>query len=384
MRPRITLSVGNFFFSICSSVISIILFPYLAQFMPEAYAGFVVSGSSLLAIMIFPFVPRIIERHGAVQIALITSLVELIVLLALAAVPGTIAAIVLMGMSIILQPLLAYELDLLLDATIDGEKSVGRIRALFRTAWSAGSLAAPLLIGALLVHSNSYGFVFMAAAMALIPIIMLFATRDLPKGPAPKVFSIHDTLIHIVRHRDLAAVMVGNLLLYLFYVWAPLYTPFYLNSVIGIPWSTLGWMFFVMLLPYVLVEYPAGWLADKYLGDKKLMITGFIIAGGALASFGLLTPETSIAVILCALVISRVGSALVESMVSAHFFRRVSSTDLSSVEIFGSAWPLSYAIAPVIGSSILLATSYPTFFFITGGFIACVGMITASLIKDFR
>lgn len=378
------MSVGNFFFSIFSALITFILLPYLSLFMPAAYTGFVVAGSAVGAVVLFPFLPRIVERYGAQYIALVLSFIEMIVLLALAAMPGAIASIILIAVTIAMQPFLSYQFDLLLEATIADTNTTGRVRALFRTAWSVAALAAPLLLGALLANSNSYGRVFLAAAAMLVPIVVLFTMRRLPAGPPPELYQMYGTLVHIWKHRDLAAVTFANLLLYLFYVWMPLYTPIYLHNVLGISWANLGWIFALMLVPYVLIEYPASWVADQFLGDKELMLAGFLIAGGSAAALSLLTPTTSLVVILVILITSRVGAALIEAMVEAHFFRRVSQRDINSVSVFRGVWPLSYIIAPVVGSVILIYGSYSTFFLLTGGFIAVAGAAATLLIKDFR
>jgi MFS family permease len=384
MHPRIILSVGNFFFSIFSALITFILLPYLSLFIPTAYIGFVVAASAVVALCVFPFLPKLVERYGAQYIALVLAFAEMIVLLALAGAPGAIASIALMILSIAIQPFLAYQFDILLEATIADNNTTGEVRALFRTAWSVAALAAPLLLGALLADSNEYGRIFIASTAMLIPIVVLFATKSLPKGPAPKLYEMYGTLVHIAKHRDLVATTFANLLLYLFYVWMPLYTPVYLHSVLGISWANLGWMFSIMLVPYVLIEYPAGWVADRYLGDKELMLAGFLIAGGMAMTLAFLTPATPLFIILIILVGSRIGSALVEAMVEAHFFRRVSKRDIDSVSVFRAVWPLSYIIGPVIGSVILVYGNYHLFFILTGGFVALAGIISTLLIKDFK
>lgn len=384
MHPRIILSVGNFFFSLFSALVTIILLPYLGMYMPAAYTGFVVAGSAILAIIIFPFLPRLVAHYGAQQIALTLALLEMLVLFALAATPGPIAAILLMAITVAMQPFLSYQLDILLEATIADSITTGEVRALFRTAWSVAALAAPLLLGALLVTSDSYDRVFLAAAAMLVPIIILFTIRRLPEGPVPRLARMKDTIASILTNRDLFAVTSANLLLYLFYIWITLYTPVYLHDILGIPWSDLGWMFAIMLIPYVLIEYPAGWIADRYLGDKELMLTGFIIAGSGLAALALLTPTTSLFTIVIILVASRVGAALVETMVDAHFFRRIEKRDINSVGVFRSAWPFSYLVGPVVGSIILIFGTYSSFFLITGAFIIFAGVGATLLIKDFR
>ena len=384
MNPRVVISVGNFFFSLFSTVTLYILLPYLSSFMPAAYTGLVIAGGAFVACMLFPFLPRFVSRYGAQQLALVFALLEMLALVALAASPGAFAGAFFVAVTMALQPFLAYELDLLLEATVAEEGITGRVRAIFLTAWNAAALAAPLLIGALLADSDAYGRVFLAGAGALVPFVVLFAARRLPRVETPQLSRMGDTLRCILKDRDLAAVTFGHLLLYLFFVWAPLYVPAYLHIELGIPWSDIGWMFFVMLLPYVLLQYPSGVLADRYIGDKEMMFAGFILAGASLAAIGLFSSATPLVVIVCALVASRVGAALIESMTEIHFFRRVSEKDINSISVFRGIWPLANLIAPIVGSVILIFGSYQALFAITGGLIAVAGGAAALLIRDFR
>lgn len=384
MHPRAILFVGNFFFSIFTALTIYVLLPFLSSFMPAAYTGLVVTAGGVIAVALFPLLPRLVTRHGAQQLALVFAIIEMVALFALAAAPGAIAGSMLAIIAITLVPFISYELDLLLEAAASEKSEMGRIRTIFLTAWNSGALAAPLLLAALLDNTNDYYRVFIAAAAMLVPFIVLFAARSLPKGVSPKLSHMQDTLACMAHDRDLAAVTFAHFLLYLFYIWAPLYVPAYLHSVLGIPWSTLGLMFSIMLIPYALLEYPAGWIADRFLGDKELMFAGFIIAGGALAMLGTLSPDSSLSLILLILIGSRIGAALVESMTEGHFFRRVSAEDVNSMSIFRGIWPLANVIGPIVASLILYFGTYQLFFVISGGFILIVGAATTLLIRDFK
>lgn len=387
MHPRVILFVSNFFFSALTALVGYILLPFLSTLMPAAYTGLVITAGGLGAVIFFPLLPRLVARYGAQRLALVLSLVEMIALFVLAAAPGAVASILLIIVMVALLPFLSYEFDLLLEATDGGAGMTARVRAAFLTAWNAGGFVAPLLTGALLANSDAYGRVFIAAAAASVPVIVLFAARRLPSGASSSTpVPMWDTLSCIFRNRDLSAVTFAHIVLWLFYVWAPLYVPIYLHNILGFSWTDLGWVFSIMLLPYVLLEYPAGWVADRFIGDKELMFAGFLIAGAALASISLLTAASPLLLILCILVVSRCGSALIESMTEGHFFRRVTERDVNSVSIFRGAWPLSYVIAPLIGSAILFFNNnnYQLFFILTGGFIALAGAIATLLIRDFR
>ena len=384
MSPRVVISVGNFFFAIFPTATFYILLPFLSSFMSAAYTGLVIAAGALVACICFPFLPRFVARYGAQQMALVFAILEILALAALAAIPGALAGAFFVAVTVALQPFLAYELDLLLEATVLEEGSTGRVRALFLTAWNVASLAAPLLLGALLASSDAYNLVFLAAAAALVPFVTLFAARRLPQVRTPQLSHMGDTLRCLAHDRDLAAVTFGHLLLYLFFVWAPLYVPIYLHNELLIPWSDLSWIFFVMLLPYTLIQYPSGVLADRYVGDKEMMFAGFLLAGASLAAVGLFSSSTPLLVIMAVLVTSRIGSALIESMTEGHFFRRVSEKDINSVSVFRGIWPLADLIAPIIGSCILLFGNYQLLFFITGGIIAVFGILATFFIRDFR
>lgn len=384
MHPRVILFVGNFFFSIFTALTIYILLPFLSSFMPAAYTGLIVAMGGLFALSLFPLLPELVARHGAQQMALAFAIIEMVALFALAAAPGAISASLLIIVVVALQPFISYQLDLMLEAIDTPKEMVGRARTMFLSAWNAGSLAAPLLLGALLVDSNAYGRIFLAAAAMLVPFIVLLVAQNLPKGSPPRLSHMRDTIICISHDRDFFAVTFARFLLYLFNMWAPLYAPIYLHTVLGIPWVTLGWMFSIMLVPYVLIEYPAGWVADRFLGDKELMFAGFIVAGSALAALSVLSSTSSLLLIVLILVSSRAGAALIESMTEGHFFRRVSSEDINSMSIFRSIWPLANVIGPTVGSLILYFGNYHFLFLITGGFIAITGAITTLFIRDFR
>jgi MFS family permease len=384
MHPRRILFIGNFFFSLCAALIFYILLPYLSSFMPTAYAGLVVALGGLTAVIFFPLLPRLVAPYSAQWLALLFATVETVVLFILATAPGAVASVLLLIIIIAIQPFIAYELDLLLEAIPTENNSVGRVRTLFITAGIAGSLIAPLLLGLVLNNSEAYGRILIAGAAMLLPLVFLLAARRLPKGRPPHPSHLWNTVTRMMHDGDLAAVTVAHLVLYIFFVLVPLYIPIYLHTELGIPWSSLGWMFSLTLLPYVFIEYPAGWLADTFLGDRELMLLGFLIAGGALASVSLLSPSSSLLVILLILIGSRVGAALIESMTEAHFFRRVSRRDISSMSVFRGVWPLAYVIAPVIGSIILFFGNYQILFVLTGACIVVAGTLTTLLIRDFR
>ncbi|HFC10680.1 MAG TPA: MFS transporter [Candidatus Kaiserbacteria bacterium] len=384
MHPRITLSVGNFFFAISSILTAYILFPYLDTFMSAQYAGLVISGGAVIALILFVFIPHAIKKYGAQTLAVFLGIAQMITLFALSARPNATGAVIFIATLIILGPLLTYTLDILLEATVAKEGVTGRVRTLFLTAYNVAMVGTPLLMGSLLNTTNAYSRIFIASAAAIAPFIILFAVHKIPSGKAPKIMRLSEALSVLRHDRNLSAVTIAHFLLYLFYAWAPLYVPVYLHTTLHIPWSQLGWMFSIMLIPFVLIEYPAGVIADRILGDKELMVLGFIIMGSAFASFSFITKSSSIFFIVTLLVASRIGAALVESMTEAHFFRAVSEADTEMIALYRMAWPFADIVAPLIGSALLFTGGFSWFFIVTGGLLIFIGMGSAVAIRDFQ
>jgi MFS family permease len=272
----------------------------------------------------------------------------------------------------------------LLEATVSGEEATGRVRTAFLTAGNTALILAPLAIGLLLGATDAYERIYLAAAFSLIPLIVLFALHPMSEGRVPQMVRTRETLRAGFGDPDVRSVFVAYYLLQFFYYSAPFYIPLYLHSIIGIPWSTLGWVLSVVLIPFLLIEYPAGLVADRWLGDKELMVAGFIITGIALGLFGLVDAATPLLIIIALLAATRVGVALVEAMTEGHFFRRVSERDAGMVSVFRMGRPFAALTAPIAGSILLALGGYWWLFMGCGIIVGIAGVITALGIKDVR
>lgn len=384
MRRIAVLSLGNFFSAAHFFLIIYILAPYLATLMPAAVSGLAISLGAVVTLTLFPTLPRLVRKYGPRRLGIILAALEALILLALAFNPTPLLAVLLAALACAVSPFIAYQLDLLLEATVTDEGSTGRYRTAFLTAANVALVLAPIITGFLLDDSERYDLVFLVAALTLLPFIYVMVRGKFPVSVLPQKTNVKEACLCIIRDKDLRAIAIAGGVLQIFFHIAPLYIPLYLHTALGIPWSELGWMFAVMLIPFVLLEYPAGWLADTKIGDRRLLAAGFVIMGLALAATGLITQSTPLVAIVVVLVLSRTGAALVEAMVESHFFRRVSAEDANTVSIFRMLRPLGALIAPVVGSIILSVASYTTFFAITGVGILLVGFWSALMIHDPR
>ncbi len=384
MHPRLVLSFANFFGAAHFFLIIYVIAPYLALFMPESQTGLVVSFGAILTLLAFPFMPRLVKRHGAKHLAIALAFLQGVSIYVLTFSPSAIFAVLCVAIACALSPLIAYQLDLLLEAATNEEGSTGRIRTLFLTAGNAALIFTPLIIGYLLDGTEAYARIFLAASLSLMPFIVLLMFERLPEGEPPSLTGVRSTCFCLWRDPDLRAAAFGNGVLQFFYHLAPLYIPLYLHTALGFAWSDLGWVFAVMLLPFVFVEYPAGVIADRWLGDKELMIAGFVITGLAFGSIAFITSSTPLIVVALILFVSRIGAALSEAMIEGHFFRRVSEKDANTISVFRMMRPVGALVAPVFASVLLVAGNYTGFFQVSGALVVALGILVTIPLKDVR
>ncbi len=381
MHPRIVLSVGNFFGAAHFFLVLYVAATYLAGFMNDLQVSLVISSAAALSLAGFPFMPSLTRRLGARRALIVFSLLQAVIATVLtlptSAPFAALGIILLVGLS----PLAAFLLDLLLEAATPNDSESGIVRTAFLTAGSVALVSTPLVIAVLLGPAEAYERVFLAAAVVLTPLIALLAVERLPEKKPPALGHLAATLACCFKSSDLRATTLAFLVLQIFYTLAPLYIPLYLHEALGIPWTELGWIFAVMLLPFVFVEFPAGYVADRWLGDKELLFGGFIVLGTSFALVSFISEQTPLLLVALILFLTRVGAALVEAMTEGHFFRRVSALDTETITLFRMMRPLGTLVAPLIGG-VLLVSGYPALFVVSGALIVAVGIIVTLPLID--
>ena len=164
--------------------------------------------------------------------------------------------------------------------------------------------------------------------------------------------SIKDTISLFWKNLNLRGLYFASFFLNLFYSTAIVYLPIYLHNIIGFNWTILGIMFSLILIPFVLVEIPAGIMADKKWGEKELMNIGFVILIISLVLF-YFTKSTNPLIWGAILFLSRIGAALIEAMRESRFFKIIDVEDVSHINFLRTSYPLGYITGPILTSLIL-------------------------------
>lgn len=161
-----------------------------------------------------------------------------------------------------------------------------------------------------------------------------------------------------------------------------IYTPIYLHENIGFGWDKIGIIFSIMLIPFVLLDFPLGKLSDK-IGEKNMLIFGYFIIFFSVIIIPFITkPELWIwALVLFA---TRIGAAIIETMNESYFFKVVTEKDADEITFFRNASSVAYVIAPIIALPLLfLMASFSHLFFVLSA-ILLLGFLIALKLEDVK
>lgn len=334
---------------------------------------------SVLAILVFPALIEKLSNYFLTKAVLALYVVSL---LGFTLTNNVALALISTILFAVTSNLIWINMDVMVE-NFSANQMTGRIRTIYFTAINAGWIISPFF-STYLIGQGEYTLSFLAAAAFMVPffLILLAQNRRLKDHIVYHQEAIRASLKKTWQHKNLRGIFFIAFLLQLFYSSAVIYIPLYLFQNLKMSWTVLGPIFSVMLIPFVLVEIPAGWLADKYWGEKKLLFTGFLILVGSLFFFYYLkTPNAWLWLIV--LFVSRIGAALVEAMKETYFFKIVDVQEVGYINVFRTAGPLAYIAGPII--AILTVSWLPlNYLFLILSIIMLSGFAFTASLKDTR
>jgi len=345
-----TLDISSFIFGISSALILYLESDYFkTATKSDNVTLFFIFAYAITLVLIFNW-HRLVRKFGKKNVFLADFLVKGIFLLALAKLPvGKIGIWFLMGY-MILTVLSWIDIDILLESCSRDHKT-GRIRGKYLTIMNAGYLVAPFFAGLML---SKWGFqpVFLAASILvfIVWVICFFKLRNID-GAQTEGVNFVDLLRKLFARKNVLRIYYVSFILELFYALMIIYTPLYLLD-LGFSWAAIGKIFTVMLLPFVLFQYPAGYLADKKFEERNMIIFSLVLmAFSTLAIFFL----SSKSVILWALILftTRIGASLIEVLRDSYFYKRIDCRDVDIINFFRSVRPMAYIIGLLIATPIV-------------------------------
>lgn len=377
----VILYIMTFFLALASALPAYFQSSYIEGFVGLSAVNWFFIAANVVSIVMTLFFPRLIKKignyftTGFVAILFISALIGL----------GTSHNPGLIFLFFIIMQVTANLIFINMDIFVENfseNSSTGQTRTIYFTIINLAWILSPNLSAWLINLSGYYG-VFLFSACLLIPflLIQLVAGSKINGHFDYKKASIKKTIKEMYKSRDLRSIFWLSMLLNVFYNTAVVFIPIYLNRVIGFSWTELGVVFSIMLVPFLLVEIPAGIISDKYLGEKEMFCVGYILIIATL----LLSTSTSCNLWFWAILlfVGRIGAALVESMRESYFFKKVNAKEVDKINVFRTAIPFGYLIGSVL-SLITLVFLPITYIFIFTAIFMCSAFYFLIKIRDTK
>ena len=326
------------------------------------------------------YLQPILHRLGSVQLLLLFYIVLIgcSFYLSLSG-PTWMGALVLL-LFLVVNNLMGPITDIILE-DFSSDTVSGRIRGFYLTVLNAGLLFAPFISTWTLSQYGYEGiFTVLTAGYAAILIIAMIGLRSHRTYSKERIFFL-TTLKKVIKRKNLLYIYSVSWVLEFFYIIMVVYSPILLRSY-GYSWTDIGFIFTIMLIPFVLINNPLGVLADKKWGEKELLFVSLVIVAVTTALVAIVGGKSLVfwAILLFA---TRVGAAGIEILRDSYFYKQITRGDADIVAFFRTARPTANIFAAVIGLFFLSIFPLPGLFFLAAAFAgaACVAVL---MLEDNR
>lgn len=375
--------VASFFYSFHYALPLYIESSFIAQFLSaEKMVGIVFAVAAVFTIILTFLFPRFLKRFGTYKTTIAVMGLESITLLLLAGFSSPFIVIPLFILHQVLVSIIYLSLDDFVESFSEDSKT-GGIRGVFMTVLNIAVASAPMVAGLMLTDHNFWKIYLAAAIFMFFGIIVIARNFKNYVDPEYLVPKFKDTFSIVVKNHNLHAIIITHFLLSFFFALMVIYTPPYLNKNMGIPMNDiLGFIIPIALLPFIFFEVILGKIADERLGEKEILVAGFILM--ALSTATLSWINTSSVVVWAGLLfLTRTGASAVEVTAESYFYKQVSSSDVHIVTFMRIVRTSAYIIGPLLGYLVLLFIDY-RYLFLALGIIMLLGVPYGLHFKDTK
>ncbi len=368
-----------------SLLVAFINSTYMEQYLSPTGVGILYTVGSAMSIGTFIFFTPLLQKFGNNKLTIILASLDIIALLAMGAALNPFITIGAFLLFLAINPLLFLSIDIYSETIIGSDESAtGSRRGLTLTLMSSASMLAPLAMGLIAGPEGNLMRVYFASAgvFTLFIAFILLKYRNFV-DPVYEKITFRRTLQKIQQNRDIWSVCSSHFLLQFFFAWMIIYTPLYLNTALGYGWDQIGLILAVALSAYVIFEYPVGYIADKYFGEKELMAVGFLILAVSSSWITFMTASATIVAWMLLMFTTRVGAALVETTTESYFFKHTKGNDADVINFFRILRPLANVAGALLGGACVYYFEF-SFMFIILGFLMIPGLFFTMSITDTK
>lgn len=355
-RRYIPIYVASLLLILHTFIVAFINSSLLEKFIGTESIGSIYLISSALTVLLFFFISYVLHRTGNFKLTLGLLLINGLSVVGLAFSDSLRTVVPLLAIHLITVPLIVFNLDVFLEEHIGNNEGVtGTRRGLLLALMSIIGAVAPFLSSQLIaLGDGSFEYSYLASAAALIPIIgiLLWYFRDFKDPPYTNINALEAIRGFWIK-KDIRAVFIVHFVLQMFFMCMIVFSPLYLIQHIGLSWVEFGIIMFFAQSAYVIFEYPIGYIADNYIGEKEMMSLGLMILAISTAWISFVTVPSVVAWSIIMFTV-RIGASFVEVTTEVHFFKRANSSDAQIISFFRVTRPLAYIAGAMLASLSLL------------------------------
>ncbi len=342
----------SFMLGFSGSILAYVMSFYFEQSAGTSNVGifYLLSYAAVLTLLLN--LHKLIKKFGKVCVFYLSFVFKLVAITALILLPFSGWGVVFLMLYIVSGVLVWVSLDNILESSSE-DKSSGKIRGINLTIMNTGIFLGPFISIRILENFGFSGIFFLSLIIHSIIFSVGLVGLKRTNYNIRSSLSIKNLLKKVVKRKNVLRIYYVSFVLDFFYALMIIFTPLYLLS-LGYSWGQLGMAFTVMLVPFILIQYPMGVLADKKTGEKEFLFLAVFVMGISTLIFYFTDSSENITVWALILLATRVGAALIEILRDSYFYKRIDGHDVDIVDFFRTSKSLAYIVAAGLSGIILI------------------------------
>lgn len=341
----------SFLLGLCGSLVMYTASSYFSEAWNTENIGWIYFFVYSISFLELLFFDRLVYAWGKSMVLFFLLFSQILVFLGLSSFDPSPLPSIFLILGLFLGKVLWTALDSLLEGYSVDSRS-GRIRGIFLASMNAGLFFGPFLSTKIIDVFGYQKLYTLTLVLFCFLLILSMWTLSLHNQKISQTRNLRDVFHEMKNNKDLFFIYWLAFTLEVFYAVMIIFTPLYLTS-LGMSFSDIGIILSLALLPFIFLQYPVGYIADRFLGEKELMIVALTIMGMGVFCLPFLE-SNSVFLWSSILIFGRVGASFLEVLRDSYFYKKIDGDAVGLISYFRTAGSLGYIVVALTSSLFLV------------------------------